>query len=1163
MKTLLRYLAVGLVMLIGSQQLQASHIYGTEMWHEDLGNNQAYLYMRVYQGCTGIVGGPFTNFSLSNIPMAPSIGSVSPAGCSAAAIGTPVPISFQEVTPLCPGTLSSCLSSTSPIPAAVEYTYRWTVAFPSCQSTSPFTFFNGGCCRTSLNSVSPGSYQTMHEIFPYHSNSSPLFEPVPLYFCEGMTSNIPMGVVDPDGDSLVYVLDTVFEATSTLNPYDALPVTYLAGFSPTEPLGPGYQVTLNSATGLLTITPTTGGIVTGVAGIRVNEYRNGVLVGTTLRDLNISMIFCYGNSQQPTLSGPTIISGGKIDPVTGVLKYCPGATLEMEFMATDPDTTDTLSFEHNLSTAFPGATDIVIGTNPAIYRLIWNPTLADTFPRTFNLRVTDPSCSFPLSDATSLLLEADGVCVIPQITGTNCKDSTGSISVIPTGTPGPFSYLWNTGDTTPFLSGIPVGTYWVDILDSSTLSILTDTFLLPANDIFLTLNTIPSYCDIPTGMITSSITGGTAPYSYQWNTGDTTSSIGGLSAGGYNLVITDSIGCIQYAVTTLDPPDSCFVEISGTLFQDLNLNCIQDPGEPLLSGVLVDLTPGGMALTDSAGFYQFLVDTGEYKVTVFNQPYFGPSCPVNGYILNLPGYDDDTTTIDFGVDIAAFMDLQVFLYSSFAKWHDTMQYDVSVINYGGIASPPTVWTIDYQDGLEYIDADIFPIVVDTVQTLVSWQMNSIPVSVCATYADSWLRLFVDSTQFAIGDTLFATAYTDNQILDSIPSNNTDMIQRIVVAAYDPNDKLVTPAGEGPQGFIPQATEDLEYMIRFQNTGNSPATVVVLRDTLSPHLKLTEYRTLGFSHPFELSIEEDSIMVFTFDNIMLPDSASDPLGSQGYIAFRLGLAEMLPVGTEITNQAAIYFDFNAPIYTNTTLNTIYIKPEVDLVAFGDYCEGDELYAYLTTSGKSPHTWDWSTGERGNSQTGIDTVKVQGPGWYSVTVTDQFGFKGTDSVFVNVTEFPVAAGGWDITQTFGEAQFLDSSLHATSWFWDFGDGTTSSDSTPVHQYTLPDLYTVILTVFNDCGQDTSHITVDLRGSSMDTWGLGAVEIRPNPFSDQTSVFLPIHSDWELTLHDSAGRLVRAESFRGEKWILERDDLPSGLYLIELQTNQHKTFLKVMIE
>ena len=59
----------------------------------------------------------------------------------------------------------------------------------------------------------------------------------------------------------------------------------------------------------------------------------------------------------------------------------------------------------------------------------------------------------------------------------------------------------------------------------------------------------------------------------------------------------------------------------------------------------------------------------------------------------------------------------------------------------------------------------------------------------------------------------------------------------------------------------------------------------------------------------------------FDNINLPDSASDPAGSQGYFSYVVVHEGVLPPLTEITNTAAIYFDFNAPIITNTVVNTV--------------------------------------------------------------------------------------------------------------------------------------------------------------------------------------------------------------------------------------------------
>lgn len=1153
-----------LLLLCMNSGLFATHVYGVEIWHEVLGGNQIALYERISYDCTAglYINAPYSSFSAANAPAPLQLGVETPFGCTAPTFGLYTLVSFSEITPLCPTSGPTiCTSGSSPLPGAVEITYKTIVTLPACGSSLPYTFYMAGCCRPgSVNSISTSalSYALRHEVYPLSKNSSPVGEGTPLFFCEGKESHIPMQVIDQDGDSISYHLVPALDGNNLTSI-----VQYLPGYSATDPLGPGYTVSLDSITGLLTISPTaTAGLVKGVIAVRMDEYQNGILVGTSYRDLTITMGNCALGLQSPVLSGPTVVSGGNIGP-GGEIEYCPGTTLEIEYTATDPNLTDTLQFSTSLVKFFPGATDTIIGTNPAVYRLTWPSTLADTNSAILSITVNDPSCPFPLNDVQSIILVPTGKCLVPQITGTTCQDSTGSIALSATGSPGPFSYLWNTGDTTPTISNIPVGIYWVDVIDSSDLSTLTDTFYLTANNIALSFSSLASSCDSSTGSISATVVGGTPPYSYQWNTGDTTAGISGYSSGGFNLLVTDSIGCIQYDVTTLDPPDSCFVEISGVLYQDLNNNCFQDPGEPVLQGILVDLSPGGMALTDSSGTYQFLVDTGSYQVTVFSQPYLGSNCPANGYSLVLPSYDDDTTTIDFGVDITSYLDLELFLLPSAAKWHDIVQYDICVINYGGITAPPTTWQLQYEDGLEYVYAQQFPTAVDTSQNTITWSVNSIPVSVCATYADSWVRFFVDSSEFAIGDLLQASAYTNNIAIDSFPANNIDSITQTVVAAYDPNDKLVTPAGIGEEGFILQSTKELEYAIRFQNTGNYPATIVVLRDTLSPHLELSQFRILGFSHPYSMTVEEDSILIFTFDNIMLPDSASDPLGSQGYIAFRLGVEAMLPVGTEITNQAAIYFDFNAPIYTNTTLNTIYVQPEVDAVAMGEYCEGDEIYAYLTTSGQAPHSWVWNTGDQSTSQSGIDSLILHEAGWYTVTVTDQFGFSGTDSVFVDVTGIPVADFAFETSFSSTVVEFSDSSQHAEVWLWDFGDGFTSTDSSPSHDYVFDGIYDVTLIVWNDCGSDTTRLAFEVKTViSIDDWPYAPLEVRPNPFTESTEILLPIYDRWDVTVVDVQGKMVLEESFTGTFHRLSRDRLAAGIYVLEVGNDRYRQRVKLVV-
>jgi hypothetical protein len=141
-----------------------------------------------------------------------------------------------------------------------------------------------------------------------------------------------------------------------------------------------------------------------------------------------------------------------------------------------------------------------------------------------------------------------------------------------------------------------------------------------------------------------------------------------------------------------------------------------------------------------------------------------------------------------------------------------------------------------------------------------------------------------------------------------------------IGAYDPNDKQGIPKGYGSQHFI-KANTDLEYLIRFQNTGSDTAFTVVIRDELTANLDPNTVRVEVASHPMEFALIEGNVLRFTFENILLPDSNVNWDASNGFVKFRVSQKPDLADGTILENSAAIYFDFNDPVITNTTLHTI--------------------------------------------------------------------------------------------------------------------------------------------------------------------------------------------------------------------------------------------------
>ena len=137
----------------------------------------------------------------------------------------------------------------------------------------------------------------------------------------------------------------------------------------------------------------------------------------------------------------------------------------------------------------------------------------------------------------------------------------------------------------------------------------------------------------------------------------------------------------------------------------------------------------------------------------------------------------------------------------------------------------------------------------------------------------------------------------------------------VVNSFDPNDKTARPEGFGPEHIVWPGTT-LDYRIRFQNTGNDTAFLVTILDTLSADLDPGTIELKSSSHPYRFDLLAGKYMQFTFENILLPDSLTNPEGSQGYVEFSIKPRTDLPIGTTVGNSAAIYFDFNKPVITNT-------------------------------------------------------------------------------------------------------------------------------------------------------------------------------------------------------------------------------------------------------
>ncbi|WNJ16590.1 PKD domain-containing protein [Pontibacter sp. G13] len=441
----------------------ADHSMGFDITYECIGPCTYRIYHTQYYDCAA----PSVQSSLPVSTTAPTGIVASPFGLSFTGIGSttcnqPVQITawsnvkWDEVTPICPDLLTgpsnqhpTHCDGTNPNPqlngvAAAVYFADYDFCNTNCDS---YTIEWGTCCRNgdittgaAYNPISAIGTTINKALSP--CNSSPYFtqEPVP-YICAGNPFTFNQGAVDPDGDSLSYELGPCYASSSGAQ------VNYGAGYSPTQPMGPTWDVQLNPLTGDITFTPNpTGAIEVGVVCVLVHEWRNGQLIGTITRDMQVTVIDLQCGSGNPTTSGVTNLRYGP-DEVPGnpigfsTVRACPGSEVcfDISLPANNPNLTYTISWNQAIPNATfvsannPTIVNSISGSNP-VATFCWTPPINGFGIYQFVVTTVDDRCPIPgLNQMTYTIMVEDPLAATSAIAvPISCNDM--ELSVVPAST---------------------------------------------------------------------------------------------------------------------------------------------------------------------------------------------------------------------------------------------------------------------------------------------------------------------------------------------------------------------------------------------------------------------------------------------------------------------------------------------------------------------------------------------------------------------------------------------------------------------------------------------------------------------------------------------------------------------------------------------------------
>lgn len=216
--------------------------------------------------------------------------------------------------------------------------------------------------------------------------------------------------------------------------------------------------------------------------------------------------------------------------------------------------------------------DVQNGTEPITYNWSNGETtqdLNDLSQGTYTCIAVDANgCELNIS-ATVYNQNGDLALSNTNITDETCGDFNGSIDITIEGSNMPFNYLWNNGSTTEDLTNIEGGNYSCIITDDAGCEIYVNATVEDLSGNFAIINSeiTDEYCENQTGAINISVSGGQTPYNYNWSNGATTEDLFDLSAGTFDITITDNIGCETSSSYTIDNISST-LEISDVVITD-------------------------------------------------------------------------------------------------------------------------------------------------------------------------------------------------------------------------------------------------------------------------------------------------------------------------------------------------------------------------------------------------------------------------------------------------------------------------------------------------------------------------------------------------------------------------------------------------------------------
>jgi len=791
-------------------------------------------------------------------------------------------------------------------------------------------------------------------------------------------------------------------------------VTYTGSYSELQPVASSPLVTFNNATGDMCMTPIQ--LEVTVFAVLVQEWRSEVLVGSVMRDIQLRTITCTNNN--PYVNG--INNTGQYS-----LTACAGQPINFNISTYDIDSTQNVSI--NWNNGIPAGTFTSSGGFRPTANFSWTPSAADisTAAHCFTITVSDDNCPYNGSQTFSFCITVTGIALSTLSTPENCNLSNGTASVQVVTGAGPFTYQWlPSGGAGINASLLSAGTYTINVSGSGGCSgsatVAVASGALPAN---VVINSTNASCfGSSTGSAIANVSIGAGPYVYAWSNGSTSSAATGLAAGAYTLSVTTSDGCVTNAAVNITQPPS---PVTYTTAQT-NAGCFA-------------AADGSASVTASGGSGGY---TYSWNTTPVQTTPTAVNLPAGNYSVNITDVNGCNAVASVSISEPVALTANAMIVSN-VSCNGLGDGSATVGASGGTGAYTYTWTTSP---------------AQTTQTA-----NGLaPGNYFVTVSDAnncTSNSFITVTE-PPALTLSAAAFPIS-----------------CFAACD-GQTVVIPAGGTPTyhyQWLPTGGTSAS------NTNLCPGTYTVV---VSDDNGCSQSSVMAVTQPSPVSVTAaGGTTICLGQNTVISASATGGTGAYTYnwtgATTGTGAVQTISPAAPSTysvtaTDANGCTSSNASVAINVTSLTA-----ANLAVSGStaICTGNTATISSAVSGNTgPVTINWSGGL--GSGNGPFTVTPTNTTTYTVTVTDACGHAETNSVPVVVNPLPVI----DILPQSATAcrevtlGFVDNSATnaGAQYNWSFGDGSSSTQTSPAHTYVGTGIYNVNLVVTSPFGCVNSATT-----------------------------------------------------------------------------------------